>query len=493
MSDIRPQQGFQEKALSSDADITIIGGMAGGGKTTAVIMNPIRHIDNKDFRGLFLRREFTQIAKSGGLWDASKRIYNQIRPRPDTNLYHKFTFASGAVLEYGYLTRESDWVKYDGSEYAYIAFDQLEHFDQDAFWFMFSRNRSTCGVNPYMFCSCNPQTSGWLKKLLSWYIYPDNYPDNALAGYPIPERDGAKRYLIRKNNVTYWGNTKHECLASIPSELLEGDDIGNIKSFRFITGSLEENVILNKTNPGYKASLGMLGEQEKNRLMRGCWKAYSGDAYLLVQPNYVTDAFENEYTTGDEKYLTADIALEGNDKYVIGYWEGWHLKKILTFKKTNGKQVNDKLKDIARIFGVRQSNIIFDATGVGAQTGGYLPAAYKFYSSSSPIGINNKNGGEQIGKEYINLRSQCYYLLADQFSTGDIAINADEDIQQQIILEFSGIKKMDRLDGKLAIEPKATIKARIGCSPDYADMMMMRAVKELSPTAKAIPMLSGTI
>jgi hypothetical protein len=49
---IRPQPGYQNIALSSKADIVIGGAAAFVGKTFALLLDPIRHIDIKGFGGV---------------------------------------------------------------------------------------------------------------------------------------------------------------------------------------------------------------------------------------------------------------------------------------------------------------------------------------------------------------------------------------------------------------------------------------------------------
>ena len=48
---------------------------------------------------------------------------------------------------------------------------------------MLSRNRSMCGVRPYVRASCNPDADSWVASFLSWWIDQD-------TGYAIPERSG---------------------------------------------------------------------------------------------------------------------------------------------------------------------------------------------------------------------------------------------------------------------------------------------------------------
>lgn len=54
--------------MSSDADIIIYGGAAGGGKTFAILMEPLRHIRNKNFGAVILRKNAVQITVEGGLY-----------------------------------------------------------------------------------------------------------------------------------------------------------------------------------------------------------------------------------------------------------------------------------------------------------------------------------------------------------------------------------------------------------------------------------------
>lgn len=72
MEEIRPQPGAQEAFLSTSADIAIYGGAAGGGKSFAILMEPLRHVTSvKDFSAVIFRRNATQVKNPGGLWDAS--------------------------------------------------------------------------------------------------------------------------------------------------------------------------------------------------------------------------------------------------------------------------------------------------------------------------------------------------------------------------------------------------------------------------------------
>ena len=59
---IAAQPGPQTEFLRSAADICIYGGAAGGGKTTGLILEPLRHVSRvPNFTAVFFRRTMPQI------------------------------------------------------------------------------------------------------------------------------------------------------------------------------------------------------------------------------------------------------------------------------------------------------------------------------------------------------------------------------------------------------------------------------------------------
>ena len=191
MTQIRPQPGPQETFLSSPADIVIYGGSAGGGKTFGLLLENARHCENAKFGSVIFRRESTQITAQGGLWDAAINLYSPMgiktreKPRPEV------TFRSGARVSFSHLQYEKDVFDWQGTEIPLICFDELTHFSYNQFFYMLSRNRSTCGVRPYMRCSTNPDADSWVAEFISWWW-------DQKTGYAIPERSGVIRYFIRQ-------------------------------------------------------------------------------------------------------------------------------------------------------------------------------------------------------------------------------------------------------------------------------------------------------
>lgn len=256
---IKPQSGPQERFLATSANIAIYGGAAGGGKTYALLMEPLRYINIRDYRAVIFRRNYTQISVSGGLWDESVSMYSGIKGAVGAKSpkYH-WTFSKKSTLYFDYLGRDEDVQDWQGSQITFIGFDELTHFTERQFFYMLSRNRSTCGIEPYVRGTCNPDADSWVAKLIEWYIDPE-------TGYPIPERSGKLRYMARQNEVIIWGDTKEELIK-------QGIKSSIIKSFTFIASTLQDNKALMQADPTYLANLEALPLVERERLLYGNWK-----------------------------------------------------------------------------------------------------------------------------------------------------------------------------------------------------------------------------
>jgi predicted phage terminase large subunit-like protein len=261
---IRPQQGPQETFLASSADIAIYGGAAGGGKTWALLLEALRHIGVPGFGAVFFRRNTKQIRNEGGLWDESIKLYPAAGGEPrDSTLDWKFP--SGASVSMSHLEHEKTTKDWQGSQIPLIMFDELTHFSESQFFYMLSRNRSMCGVRPYVRASCNPDADSWVARFIAWWIDPN-------TGYAIPERSGNIRWFVRIGDKIIWADSKRE---------LEGytmeDEFGDMvpippKSVTFVASKLTDNKKLMQADPNYMASLLALPKVERERLLGGNWK-----------------------------------------------------------------------------------------------------------------------------------------------------------------------------------------------------------------------------
>lgn len=250
--EIRPQPGPQEAALASPADIVVYGGAAGGGKTWALLLEPLRHIDVEGFHAIIFRRTYPQITAPGGMWDESQTLYSKLGAfsRQSDLSWH---FDTGATVRFAHMQHEADKNNYQGSQIALICFDELTQFTQKQFFYMLSRNRSTCGVKPYVRATCNPDADSWVKEFLAPWV-DDEHPE-----YPYPP--GKLRWFTQEGGKIVWVDEDWR------------DENGQAgKSLTFIPASVFDNQILLATNPEYLASLRALDYVDQMRFLHGDWK-----------------------------------------------------------------------------------------------------------------------------------------------------------------------------------------------------------------------------
>ena len=259
----RPQPGPQEAFHASPADIVIYGGSAGGGKSYSLLLEQLRHVKNPNFRGVLFRRDYSQIMHPGGLWDEAGKMYPFCKGEALIGL-GKYKFPSGAEISFHHLHLESDVYAWQGSQVPLFCFDELTHFTAEQFWYMVGRNRSTCGVRPYIRASCNPELDSWVEKLIAWWINQDDASSS--YGLPIPDRSGVLRWFIRIDDSLEWADTPGELKAKFGGAVMP-------KSLTFIPAKLTDNKILMEADPGYLANLQAQTRLERARLLDGNWKA----------------------------------------------------------------------------------------------------------------------------------------------------------------------------------------------------------------------------
>ena len=234
---------------------------------------------------------------------------------------------------------------------------------------------------------------------------------------------------------------------------------------KFIQSLVDDNQYISKY---YKTQLQTLDELSKQRLLFGNWE-YDATKDNLIDYDAILSSFERQGTKGD-KYISCDIARFGSDKTVIMYWEGLHLKNIRTLLKSAINDVVEEIKTIQQNNQVPLRNIIIDEDGVGGGAKDYL-RCQGFVNNSKPL--KNEN--------YQNLKTQCYYKLADLINKGQVGISCNDiNIKNEITEELEQVRTKDAdKDNKLQIISKDTVKAIIGRSPDYADALAMRMYYEI--------------
>lgn len=257
---IGPQRGPQERFLACPADIAIYGGAAGGGKTYALLLEPVRHLSNPAFGGVIFRRTGKQIRNEGSLWDTSEVIYPFAGATPTQSRLEWTVEESGKAgwkMQFSHLEYEKNVLDWQGSQIPFIGFDELTHFTKKMFFYMVSRLRSTSGVPGYIRATTNPDATSWVREFIDWWIDKE-------SGFAIPERDGVIRWFVRLDGKIVWGDSREELIEKYGEEQ---DPL----SVTFIRSSVYDNKILLEKDPRYLSKLKGLDKVERARLLDGNW------------------------------------------------------------------------------------------------------------------------------------------------------------------------------------------------------------------------------
>lgn len=320
---IGPQSGKQEEFQKSAADIVFYGGAAGGGKTFALLLEPLRHKDIHRFNSVIFRRKLTDAKKQGSLWDESTNLYGPLRPKQnksDLSFTFKnkegFSSVSLAGMEY-----EDDKKNWDGAQICFIGFDELTHFTKSQFWYLVGRNRSLCGIRPYIRATCNPDPESWVKDMILWWLDKDGQ-------YADESKSGIIRWFIRPEDSLMWFDTKREADRYVLENGLYTMSKAGKKyplkatSFTFIPADVYDNEKLLEANPEYLSRLQSLSLVERERLLKGNWKI-KAQAGLLFK----------------REWFEIVRALPSNMSGVVRYWDraGTDPKQQEKDKKKNKK------------------------------------------------------------------------------------------------------------------------------------------------------------
>jgi len=162
----QPNEGPQEDFLAAGETDVLYGGAAGGGKSYAMLVDPLRYAHRSAHRALIIRRSMPELRE---LIDKSRELYPKAFPGCKYKEVEKlWNFPSGAKIEFGFLERDADVYRYQGQAYSWIGFDEITHLPTEFSWnYLASRLRTTDPeIVPYMRCTANPGGAGanWVKK-----------------------------------------------------------------------------------------------------------------------------------------------------------------------------------------------------------------------------------------------------------------------------------------------------------------------------------------
>jgi len=243
----------------------------------------------------------------------------------------------------------------------------------------------------------------------------------------------------------------------------------------FITALAIDNTYL---DPSYIEQLKNADRVTKERLLYGNFE-YDDDPSKLFEYDKIIDVFTNEYlhSPKEQKYISCDVARFGLDKTVIVVWQGLLITEIKVMPKSSVKEVVSIINELSKKHSIPNSNIVIDEDGVGGGVVDFLPNVKGFVNNSTPI----ESVYSKKTHNYRNLKTQCYFKLAEYINQGKICYqNAPSEFKDMIIADLEQIAQKDiDKDGKIELVPKEEVKEKLGRSTDFSDAIMMRMFFEL--------------
>ena len=233
-------EGPQTQFLAASEREVFYGGARGGGKSYAMLVDPLRYCHKQKHRALLIRRTMPELRD---LINHSQQLYSKAYPGAKWREQEKeWKFPSGARIEFGYAENLTDALRYQGQSYTWIGIDELPQYPtEDIYNFLRSSLRSVDPSIPvYMRATGNPGNVGsmWVKNM-----FVDPAVPNTKFDIDIKTPNGVKQI-----------------------------------SRRFIPAKLEDNPYLMQTDD-YYAMLASLPEVQRKQFLEGNWEAFEDSSF----------------------------------------------------------------------------------------------------------------------------------------------------------------------------------------------------------------------
>ena len=271
-----PNDGPQTHFLAASEREVFYGGARGGGKSYAMLVDPLRYCHKENHRCLLLRRSMPELRD---MINHSQRLYSRAFPGAKWREQEKeWRFPSGARIEFGYAENLTDVLRYQGQSYTWIGIDELPQYPTPEIYnFLRSSLRSVDPEIPvYMRATGNPGNIGslWVKEM-----------------FVDPAEPGKKFDVII-------------------------DTIAGQKKItrRFIPAKLQDNPYLMQTDD-YLVMLSSLPEVQKKQFLEGDWSAFEDCAFPEFDVvKHITEPFDiprnwHRFRTCDWGYSSAACCL----------------------------------------------------------------------------------------------------------------------------------------------------------------------------------------
>lgn len=320
-----PHDGPQTQFLAAPETEVLYGGAAGGGKSYAMLADPLRYAHNPSMRALLLRKTMPELIE---LIDISRVMY--VKAFPGAKFQEqkgRWLFPSGATLQFSFVDNDKDVFRFMGQAFTWIGVDELGHFATPFVWnYLRSRLRRTDqSIIPYMRATANPGGLGgwWIKKM---FVQPSNW------------------------NTPFWATDidTNRTLVFPDIEQVAPELRGKpLFKRRFIPAKLTDNPSLMQS-PDYMAMLASLPEVERKRLLEGDWDVSEDSAFpefrrdLHVIKSFQPPASWTRFRACDYGYVAWAAVLW----FAIDYQGVIHVYKELYRKGLDAEKLAERVLEM---------------------------------------------------------------------------------------------------------------------------------------------------
>lgn len=247
-----PNSPPQMTLIDCRAQLALYGGASGGGKTVALIGDSAQEFDNPKFRGILLRKSFTEMTN---IIDEMTRIYGPLGGRKAEG-GKLWRFPSGAQMRLGYMAKDADVELYTGKPISWLGIDEAQFQTEDRFRSLLPwvSTPPEWGLRDRIRLTANP-SAPWLMSLFLNNACPVCHPERSV----IP---GAVYCNAR------WRK----------------DEMAVMKTTCFIPAKASDNPLY---GPEKIAALMSQTADVQKKLWHGCWCATEGAFFAFLNDSYV--------------------------------------------------------------------------------------------------------------------------------------------------------------------------------------------------------------
>ena len=452
--------GPQMAAFESDADLTLYGGAAGGGKTyLAIILALTKHL-----RTLIIRKEAAQLyAMQDEIEDVlgtrdGFNSQNGIWRLPDNEITDPYDTKPGRQIRFGGLNKPGDATKYQGAPRDLLIIDEAANISYEEFIYLtvWGRTAKEGQRTRTLLCS-NPPTDAtgmWLVSVFRPWLDDD---------HPNPAKSGETRWfiIVGDEDVEVDGEGEYEIHGVMYSA----------QSRTFIAAKVDDNPHMIAS--GYKQRLQSLPKSLRERMLDGKFlSSLEDDHFQVIPSDWVDEAMLRWQPNQDIHRMTAmgvDPSRGGQDEMVISTRHGSWFAPLI---KIPGAEVPTGPLAAARVVMARRDSakIHLDVIGIG---GSVYDKLVENDIDVDPLVSNNKT--DERSKDglfkFRNTRALWWWRLRealDPDSGNNIQLPIDQKLKDDLCAFTYSVN-----DGSIIqVESKKEAKVRLRRSPDAGDAVI---------------------